>query len=93
MNEYDGALNYVREELKNIRSDLASLASELRQYTSEQGPKMAVLEHRLGSVEKDVSELQKTPLEDRKMRMGLYTSLTVSVLSWVPHLLSLITSN
>lgn len=106
------ALQYVREELSTLRSavhdelgamrkDVSTLAGELRAYSGEQGPRIAVLEHRLGETEKDLitqnaqhdKEMAKI-LEgrrgDRTLRWTVATSVIVAVLAWVPHLIALI---
>lgn len=63
------ALQYVREELSNLRtavhdelagmrSDISGLAGELRGHMAEQGPRLAVVEHRIGEAEKDLITIQ-----------------------------------
>lgn len=65
------ALQYVREELATLRAavhdeltamrtDLSGLAGELRGYSAEQGPRIAVLEHRVGECEKDILSVKLT---------------------------------
>lgn len=89
------ALRYVREELSTLRAsmhdelaamrtDIANLAQELRSHTADQGPRIAVLEHRIGEVEQRVEQVSKDRTADRRLRVTVVVSLVVAVLGWVP---------
>lgn len=95
------ALQYVREELSNLRAavhdelaamrtDLSGLAGELRGHTAEQGPRIAVVEHRLTEAEKDIAALQADKRTASSHRWTLVTAVAVAVLAWVPNLIDLI---
>lgn len=95
------ALQYVREELANLRtamdgslagmrSDISGLAGELRGHMAEQGPRLAVVEHRLTEAEKDVAALQAAGTDDKRLRWTLATAIAVAVLAWIPDLITLI---
>jgi hypothetical protein len=105
------ALQYVREELSTLRGtvhdelgamrkDVSTLAGELRAYSSEQGPRIAVLEHRLGEAEKDlitqkaehdkeIVKLLEGRRGDRTLKWTVATAIIVAVLAWVPPLITL----
>lgn len=71
------ALQYVREELSNLRAavheeiagmrtDISGLAGEFRGHMAEQRPRIAVVEHRLKECEKDIVTIQAS---DHEMRI------------------------
>lgn len=90
------ALQYVREELaglrtsmdnslSGVRSDLATLAGELRGYVNEHGPALAVMTHRLAEAEKDIAAIraEKTVADEqnRRDRVTFRISVAVAVLA------------
>jgi hypothetical protein len=80
----DVALRYVREEFAAVRVDISGLAGELRAYTTEQGPRVAVLEHRLAEAEKD-----RASKKDTWRTWGTIAVAVVSVvLAWLLPLIS-----
>lgn len=107
------ALQYVREELAGIRasvstssegmrSELATLAGELRGFIQEYGPAFAVIQHRLSEAEKDLTLLGgklDQAEKDREMeanqarrdriaqRWTLAVAVAVTILAWVLPLL------
>lgn len=90
----DVTLRHVREDLAAMRSDIRGLGAELRAHMQEQAPRIAVIEHRVTGVEGDVEEIQRTlhagTTEETRGRWGIATAITVATLSWVPHVITLI---
>lgn len=101
------ALQYVREELaglrssmdnslSGVRSDLATLAGELRGYVNEHGPALAVMSHRLAEAEKDISVLrtekdvaEKQSRQDRvTIRAAVAVAVLSALLSWLLPLIT-----
>jgi hypothetical protein len=90
----DVTLRHVREDVAAMRGDISGLAAELRAHMQEQGPRIAVFEHRLADVEQDVETvrqvLQGNTAERTRGRWGIATAITVAALSWVPNVITLI---
>ncbi|MGW5647510.1 hypothetical protein [Saccharopolyspora sp. NPDC003762] len=90
----DVALRYVRDELSTLRAtmhdelaamraDISELAATLRGHMAEQGPRIAVLEHRIGKTEKDIDEIKQARESDRSKRWAVWMALLASVLSFI----------
>lgn len=95
----DVALRYIREELATFRTAVNDLSGEVRAHMLEQGKLIPVLTHRVTEVEKDIGavqlaheelmgEVRADGRESRRVRWAMGTSLTVSVLGWVPALIA-----
>ncbi|MCI2421517.1 hypothetical protein MOQ72_29190 [Saccharopolyspora sp. K220] len=93
----DVALHYVREELSTlratmhdelaaVRADISELAATLRGHMNDLGPRIAVLEHRIGESEKDIAEIKSERDSDRSKRWTVWIALLASVLSFVGSL-------
>lgn len=93
-------MQYVREELSNLRSavhdeltamrtDISGLAGEMRGYMAQVAPRMAVLEHRLSEAEKDIAAIQATRADDKKLRWAVAAAVIAAVTGWVPGILAL----
>jgi len=105
----DVALRYVRDELTTlratmhdelaaVRADISDLAATLRGHMAEQGPRIAVLEHRIGETEKDIAEvrhaceadiaeIKQAREADRSKRWTLWMAVVASVLSFIGSLI------
>lgn len=78
----------VHDELAAMRTDISGLAGELRGYTAEQGPRVAVLEHRLTESEKDIAEIKAAKKDNKLLWCTVALSVLSAVLSWLLPLLS-----
>lgn len=102
------ALQYVREELNALgqrmhtelaalRGEVGQLAGEMRAHMTEQGPRMAVLEQRVGENEKDIVEERAARERDmaairdaKKTSWQVWLAIALAVLSpFVSWLLTL----
>lgn len=92
----------VHDELAAVRTDLTALGAELRTHAAEQGPRIAVLEHRLTEAEKDIATVQQERdhervtreqerAADRRLRVQLLVAVAVcvlgAVLAWLTQLI------
>jgi hypothetical protein len=84
------ALQYVREELAAMRSDISVLAGELRGHAVQMAPRIAIVEHRIADIEGDLKAIQLAGTDDKKLRWTVITAVLVAVLAWIPDLLTLI---
>lgn len=98
----DVAMRYIRDELSTLRAsmheelaairiDLSELSAEMRGHMAEHGPRVAVLEHRLGQAEAAIAEVKNARTTDRAQRWGVWMAVLAAVLSTtVPTILKLV---
>lgn len=84
--EFSNLRGAVHEELAATRAGVSDLATELRNYTAKQEPRIAVLEHRQTELEKDMKEAQAS----RKDNRAVWVAFAVAAAAWVPDLIQLI---
>ncbi|MCR3719126.1 MULTISPECIES: guided entry of tail-anchored proteins factor 1 [Prauserella salsuginis group] len=82
----------MHDELAAMRTDIATLAQELRAHTADQGPRLAVLEHRADQAERAIADLESkrdtARIETRRLVGTSVTAVIVALLGWVPPIIT-----
>ena len=76
-----GEISGVRDEIAGIRDDVSRIAAQVQGMAAEQGPKLAVLEHRVAEAEADIKNIHADRVRENTQMWGLKVAAFGAVLA------------